>query len=152
MFCSKCGQEQVSESARFCSRCGFQFSATEEGLAKRLIIMAMYLVITVCAIIGWGSVTSGPGYMQVRVFVTIIAAIAFYLLFSSDLARIFNRLFSQNIEQKKQVAPASQETALPPAHSVPVSSLGSRRVNTAEMVQPPSVTERTTILLDKDRH
>jgi hypothetical protein len=152
MFCSKCGQEQASESVRFCSRCGFKLSTIEEGLAKRLIMMAMYLAITICAIIGWGSITAGPGYRQVRVIVTIIAAITFYLLFSGDLTHIFNELFSRNIEQKKQIAPAGQENALPPAHSIAVPSLGSHRVNTAEMVPPPSVTEQTTILLNKNNH
>jgi hypothetical protein len=152
MFCSKCGQEQASESVHFCSRCGFKLNTIEEGLVKRLILMAMYLVITICAIIGWGSITSGPAYMQVRVIITIIAAITFYLLFSGDLTHIFNKLFAQNIERNKQIAPASQETALPPAHCIPVTSLGSHRVNTAEMVQPPSVTEQTTILLDKNKH
>jgi hypothetical protein len=151
MFCSNCGQEQASESVRFCSRCGFKLSTVGEGLAKRLIVMAMYLVITICAIIGWGSITSGPDYMQVRVIITLIAAITFYLLFSGDLMHIFNKVFSRNIEQKKQIAPVRQETALPPAHSIPVSSLGSHRVNTAEMVPPPSVTEQTTILLDKNK-
>jgi hypothetical protein len=152
MFCSKCGQEQASESVHFCSRCGFKLNTIEEGLVKRLILMAMYLVITICAIIGWGSITSGPAYMQLRVIITIIAAITFYLLFSGDLTHIFNKLFAQNIERNKQIAPASQETALPPAHSIPVTSLGSHRVNTAEMVQPPSVTEQKTILLDKNKH
>ena len=152
MFCSKCGQEQASESVHFCSRCGFKLNTIEEGLVKRLILMAMYLVITICAIIGWGSITSGPAYTQVRVIITIIAAITFYSLFSGDLTHIFNKLFAQNIERNKQIAPASQETALPPAHSMPVTSLGSLRVNTAEMVQPPSVTEQTTILLDKNKH
>ena len=152
MFCPKCGQEQASESVHFCSRCGFKLNTVEEGLAKRLIKMAMYLVLTICAIIGWGSITAGPGYMQVRVIITIIAAITFYLLFSGDLTHIFNKLFSQNIEQKKQIASASQESALLPAQSIPVQSLGSHRVNTAEMVQPPSITEQTTILLDKNKH
>jgi hypothetical protein len=152
MFCSKCGQEQASESVHFCSRCGFKVSTIEERLAKRLIRMAMYLVITVFAIIGWGSITSGPGYMSIRVVITIIAAITFYLLFSGDLTHIFNKLFSQHVERNKQIAPAGQQTPLPPAHSIPVPSLGSHRVNTAEIVQPPSVTEQTTILLDKNKH
>ena len=152
MFCSKCGQEQASESVHFCSRCGFKLNTSEAGLAKRLIQMAMYLVITICAIIGWGSITSGPGYMQVRVIITIIAAITFYLLFAGDLTQIFNKWVAQNIRRNKQIAPASQETALPPAHRIAVGSLGSHRVNTAEMLQPPSVTEQTTTLLDKNKH
>lgn len=152
MFCSNCGQEQAYESVHFCSRCGARLSTTEAGLVKRLIMMAMYLVITISAIIGWGSVTAGPGYMNVRVIITIIAAITFYLLFSRDLTDVFNKLFSNKIEEKKSIAVVSQETALPPAVSMPLPSVGSRRVNTAEMVPPPSVTEHTTTLLDKNKH
>src|ERR1041384_1795845 len=144
MFCTKCGQEQTSESVRFCSRCGFKFSSTEERLSKRLIMMAMYLVITICAIIGWGSITAGPGYLQVRVLITLIAATTFYLLF-------FGSLFAKNIQQLSQVAPASETSALRGAHSTARPPLGSHRVDTAEIVQPPSITEQTTILLDKNR-
>ena len=150
MFCPKCGQEQASESMRFCLRCGFKLNTVEETVAKCLIKMAMYLVLTVCGIFGWGSITAGPAYMQMRVIITLIAAVTFYLLFSRDLKYIFYKLFSQNIEQTKQVTHASQESALPPTQT-PVPILGSHRVNTAEMVQPPSVTEQTTTLLDKNR-
>ena len=151
MYCPKCGQEQASESVRFCSRCGLKLSTVEEALAKRLIKMAMYLVLTICAIFGWGSITAGPAFMQVRVIITLIAAITFYLLFSGDLKHIFYKLFSQNIEQIKQITRANQKSSLPPAHSISVPTLGSHRVNTAEMVRPPSVTEQTTMLLDKNK-
>jgi hypothetical protein len=124
----------------------------KDPLAKRLILIALYLVITICALNGWASVTNGPGYMQIRAITTIIAAIAFYLLFSGDLKQIFNLLFGRHTERNKQIAPPAQETASLPTHSIPVPSLESRRVNTAEMVPPPSVTEHTTILLDKPRH
>lgn len=150
MFCPTCGQEQAPASVRFCSRCGFKLSTVEEALAKRLITMAMYLVLTMCAVIGWGSVTAGPAYMQARVIITLVAALTFYLLFSRDLKHVFDKLFPQNLERVKQVTPASRESALPPAQSVPVPTLWSRRVNTAEMIQPPSVTERTTTLLDNN--
>lgn len=151
MFCSKCGQEQASESVHFCSRCGFELKTIEEGPAKRLILMAMYLVITIGAIFGWGSITSGPGYMQVRIFITIVAAITFYLLFARDLMQIFNKLFAQGVERNKQISSGNQETALPPARNTGAQPLGSHRINTAEMVQPPSVTEHTTNLLDKNK-
>ncbi|HKQ53198.1 MAG TPA: zinc ribbon domain-containing protein [Pyrinomonadaceae bacterium] len=42
-------------------------------------------------------------------------------------------------------------SALPPQQSVPASSFAPRRVNTAELVPPPSVTENTTRLLDEDK-
>jgi len=117
MFCSRCGQEQASEFVRFCSRCGFKFGPTEEGLVKSLIKMAMYLVITICALIGWGSITAGPGYMQTRVVITLIAAITFYLLFADDLARIFSKLFSLNVEEEKRIAAARQESIASSKHS-----------------------------------
>ena len=151
MFCPKCGQEQASESMHFCSRCGFKLSNIEEGLARRLTLMAMYLVITICAIIGWGSITAGPGYMQIRVIITLIAALTFYLLFSGDLRHILNRLLSKDTEREKEIAPVRPETALPPAQNVPVPPLASHRANTAEMVRPPSVTEQTSRLLGKNR-
>ena len=149
MFCSKCGQEQVSASARFCSRCGFELNPAEDALAKRLVKMAMFLILMICAIMGWGSFTSGPGYMQVRGIITLIATITFYLLFSRDLKHILGQLFPHHVDPIKQITPASQELALPPAQSIAVPSLGRQRVNTAEMVSPPSITEQTTTLLDK---
>lgn len=34
MFCPRCGQEQVSENTRFCSRCGFLLETVAEVLAN----------------------------------------------------------------------------------------------------------------------
>ena len=150
MFCSKCGEEQASESVRFCSRCGFKLANVEESLTTLLIKIAMFLLLTVCAIFGWGSVTTGPSYMQVRLIITLIAALTFYLLFSRDLKHIFDKLFSHNIEPIKHLT-SNQKSSLPPSQSIPLPTLGARRVNTAEMLPPPSVTEQTTTLLDKNR-
>jgi uncharacterized protein (DUF983 family) len=152
MFCPKCGQGQVSESVRFCSSCGFKLNIEEEPLATRMIKMALFLVLVACAIMGWASVTSGPGYWQVRVIITLISVISFYLLFSRDLKHIFDKLFTQNIELEKQITIAAEKPFLPPAQSMPVSAFVPHRVNTAEMVQPPSVTEQTTTLLDKSEN
>jgi hypothetical protein len=140
MFCPKCGQEQVSESLRFCSGCGFKLNTVEEGLLKRLMGIALYLVLTAAAIFGLGAFTSGPNYMQLRFLITLLAAVTFYLLFSHDLSRVFRRLFSEKIERVKPL----QESRLPAA-------LNPHRVNTAEILQPPSITEHTTTLLDRDK-
>ena len=32
MFCPRCGQEQISDEMRFCSRCGFQLTGVSELL------------------------------------------------------------------------------------------------------------------------
>ena len=141
----------MSASVRFCARCGSELNPRAEGFAKQLVKMAFTLILISCAIMGWGSFTAGPSYLQVRLLITLIAAIAFYLLFSQDLKHIFAKLFSQHVDQLKQITAADQEFALPPAQSSALPSLESRRVNTAEMVPPPSITERTTNLLEKNK-
>ena len=145
MFCSKCGQEQASESVIFCSSCGCKLQSIEEPVAQRLIKMAMFLVLAACAVMGWASFTAGPAYMQVRIIISLVAVIAFYLLFSRDLKHLFDKLFSDNSDL---IGPASKNSVLPSAQGIAVSSLGPRRVNTAEMAPPPSITEHTTSLLD----
>jgi hypothetical protein len=138
MFCPKCGQEQVSESLRFCSRCGSKLDIAAADLLKRLLGMAMYLVLTAAAIFGWGALSAGPAYMQLRFLIMLLAVVAFYLLFAPDLKRLFQIMLSKNFERMKPI----QESPSPPA-------LAPHRVNTSEMLQPPSVTEQTTTLLDR---
>jgi hypothetical protein len=151
MFCPKCGQEQASGSVRYCLRCGFKLNGLEEALSKRLFVIAMYLGLTTCAIFGWGSFTSGPNYMELRVIITVFAATTFYLLFQRDLRRIFDKLFSKSAERIKQVISPAQQSALPSALNLAAPTFGSHPANTGEIVQPPSITEHTTILLDENK-
>jgi hypothetical protein len=147
MFCQNCGEQRASESVHYCPRCGVKLN--DAGLsAKRLFALVLFLVITAFAIFGWSSFTAGPAYMQIRLVVGLIAAIAFYLLFWPDLKRGFMQLLASD-KNWDRMKSAIDRSALPPQRgSVP--ALPSRRVNTAEMVQPPSVTEQTTVLLDKN--
>lgn len=48
-----------------------------------------------------------------------------------------------------QLGAETRGFALPPSHSIPVSDFSARRMDTAEMASPPSVTEGTTKLLDE---
>jgi hypothetical protein len=50
-----------------------------------------------------------------------------------------------------QLGTPTRGSALPPSQSVPASVFSARRMDTAEMVTPPSVTERTTKLLDESQ-
>ncbi len=79
------------------------------------------------------------------------------ILLSGHAAREVTNLFSKDASASpSQVAsrlitrlnPAARHP-LPPAQSASVSGFGSWRVNTAELAQPPSVTERTTNSLNK---
>ena len=163
MFCPKCGQQQISEDVRFCSACGVELD-TRDHVLIRLMAMVMHIALTVLALSGWGP-WSGPMYFQVRVLIVLVSVITFLLLFSKDLKRALSNLLRQEKDQPlqsslpssttssgfNQVGSASIQAALPPGWSVPVNGFGSRAKNTAEMLRrPPSVTERTTELLDKD--
>ncbi len=40
MYCPNCGQQQVSEEMRFCSRCGLALSGLAEWLAGGMLYIA----------------------------------------------------------------------------------------------------------------
>jgi hypothetical protein len=163
MFCPKCGQRQAAEDVRFCYACGAKQRTVEGSITRRIIAMIMYIALTALALSGWGP-WSTPSYMQIRAVIVLISVTTFLLLFSSDLKRLFSELFRQEKDQSgqetsssasaasavDQVRSASRPAALPPVRGVPVNNLGQHGQNTAEMVRPPSITERTTELLDKD--
>jgi hypothetical protein len=88
------------------------------------------------------------------------AAIAFVLLLSGHAVREIKKLFSRDASVLTprdassfvtQVSAATRHQALPHIQSAPVSGQGTWRLNTAELVQPPSITDQTTNLLDKKR-
>jgi hypothetical protein len=168
MYCPKCGQPQSSDEVRFCSRCGVNFDEVADFIAsdsnnrhrrrdsvtKLLSTMAMYIVVAILAITGWGP-WSGPKGTEIRGFAIIVSILTFILLFSRPLRRTIYQLFSHDSEQRDSrelIEPKSADvgaTALPPAQAMPVTDLYQQRVNTAEMVAPHSVTEHTTALLEK---
>jgi hypothetical protein len=70
---------------------------------------------------------------------------------------LYCRIFSEDISRSKsQPAHPSRlgamfgGTALPPASNIGMNSVSGQPVRTAELAQPPSVTEHTTKLLDHD--
>jgi uncharacterized protein YneF (UPF0154 family) len=50
----------------------------------------------------------------------------------------------------EQLGTAARSPELPPARVAPIEDFTAKRVVTAEMIQPPSVTENTTRLLDDE--
>ena len=70
---------------------------------------------------------------------------------------LYSRIFAEETPSagRQQVRPARLGTmyggtALPPAAKPGLSSMGGEQVRTAELAQPPSVTEHTTKLLDHE--
>ena len=99
-------------------------------------------------------------------FLELLVALSAVIFFAGGLMRIlYAVLFEQGAkkattEYVPTAAPApsqlnmgSRVAALPPPQSQPVPHFTTppRRMNTAELVQPPSVTENTTRLLDEEK-
>lgn len=168
MHCPQCGLEQVSGEVRFCRACGFSLSGVKElvlpderaakaektrfqtafnqGLALMLVSLVTAIILTLLQ----------DAHLIPQIYVKIVAA--FFIL--AGLARMFYPyVVGKGLEHKEQEilfdeADAQIETgklpfSLPASHSIPVSDFDPRRADTAEMIQPPSVTENTTKLLDK---
>ena len=179
MFCPQCGQQQVSDVTRYCSRCGFlldgvavvlasggavptthvqpgyrQLSPRSKGIRQgALLMLSTLLLVPLVAIIS----VFFLGSPEVFVPVTAIT------LFVGGLLRIFYALLMEESISQMTMGPVPghqppaarqfdqppRNAALPPPAAN--SSMGWRqRPNTAELYQPPSITENTTRLLDKD--
>ena len=85
------------------------------------------------------------------------AALVAALLLSGHAARELARLFSKDASAPlprassgfdTRVGAAPQRQTLQPSHSAPAQGLGAWRTITAELVQPKSITEHTTDLLE----
>lgn len=162
MFCPKCGQQQSSEQIRFCSRCGFQLSDVRDLLNADSVIttskpesplpILVSLIMFIAALLALAASLAyvGPQSGQMVMFSLIAAAITLVFLLSCRPWRLIRRIFSQDAEQVKQVNSASAEYALPPARTIPAMDFGTQRVKTSEIIQPSSVTEHTTRLLETE--
>lgn len=95
-----------------------------------------------------------------------LVPLAAVICFAGGLMRIlYAAIFEQSARSMSRDVPAyvppgtspaqlnakARVSALPPAQSIPVSDFTPRRANTAELVQPPSVTENTTRLLKEEK-
>lgn len=167
MHCPQCGLQQVSGKVRFCRACGFSLSGVKElvlsdkraakaektrfetafnqGLALMLVSLVAAIILTLLQ----------DTHLIPQIYAKIVAA--FFIL--AGLARMFYPYVVGKSSGRKEQETLFYETddqietgklpfSLPASHSIPVSDFGSRRVDTAEMIQPPSVTEHTTKLLD----
>lgn len=179
MYCPRCSQQQVSHDIRFCSRCGFPLSSVAELLASGGIAAASDAPATDAvlsprqkgvrrgAMIMFGAVALFfPVILLTLIEEDFVALLAFVaLIFIAGLMRsLYARLFQSDAPRKAKglasgqtenyppvpVASAARGTELPPLRSVPVPSFTSYPHDTAEMAQPPSVTESTTRLLEDE--
>jgi hypothetical protein len=180
MFCPQCGQQQVSDVIRFCSRCGFpldgvtavlasggavpsqlvqpasykQLSPRSKGVRQGAVLMlSTFLIVPVMAILT-ATLFQGIGH--------VVVPLAAVVCFVGGILRMLYALLMQDARPPANgdtggyyPAPGAPLFDRPPHHAAlpsPANPAGGwrPRPTTAEIYQPPSVTESTTRLLDKD--
>jgi hypothetical protein len=172
MYCPRCGQQQISDEMRFCSRCGLPMSGLAEWLAGggapagreqetqlslrsprrkgiRRGAKLMFLSGVLFPVFLVLSLINDEGSVMVIPIIIFFVALTMML---------YARLFSEKTppiksHQPSSLGPMSAGAALPPASNISMHGPGNfagQQVRTAELAQPPSVTENTTKLLDKE--
>ena len=176
MQCPQCGQEQISDEMRFCKSCGFSLDGIKELLATEGISQALEIgshkprqsarrkgvrqgvILLFISMVFMPLITLiGKGRGEFLPMVFLMAGL---------MRILYAVIFQEGAPRKKKqdnslpyVAPiptdqlgtATRGSALPTSQSVPASVFSARRTDTAEMVNPPSVTEHTTKLLNESQ-
>ena len=181
MYCPQCGQQQVTNEMRFCSRCGFPLGGVTELLASGGVLRAgggdelreqalsprrrgvkqgvLMLLLGAVIVPILGIINS---YQEQTNLLEMFVAATAIIFFAGGLMRIiYAATFESAVPsdsparvpaaQPSQLNMGGRVSALPPAESTPVPNFTPRRKNTAELVRPPSVTENTTRLLDEEK-
>ena len=168
MFCPRCGQQQASEEMRFCSRCGLPLAGVQQlieagsklvpgeegkgapltkkqkGVRQGRRIMFVGLLMLVVAIM--------LGFIDDDLFALVLPA--FIVLFVGLVRWLYAKLFQKDTPSRVESSPSlyapPRATELPPARGFPAPDFARASGKTAEMAQPPSVTENTTRLLEDE--
>ena len=85
-----------------------------------------------------------PLFVPLTVFLTGLVMLVYARLFGDELLPV------RGASSRRDLDAGGDRPALGASQSIPASLFGRHRANTAEIGQPPSVTENTTTLLDKD--
>ena len=167
MFCPKCGQH-VPEDRRFCSRCGLSISEVLAWLERGggLVPAEESGPGTISARrrgMRFGAKTMFWGGIAFPVFLGLSIAgdspfplfVPLVILLAGLSIVLYSRLFvdatpSQKVKPAPDVSVVAPATlgALPPVSEAGVIGAFRREVRTAEIIQPPSVTDNTTRLLE----
>jgi zinc-ribbon domain len=168
-FCSRCGfplggvTELLANGGVLQSTGGEELreqalSPRRRGIKRGVVMMLVgTVVVPVLGILN--------SYQEKTTMLEVLVAISAIIFFAGGLMRIlYSLLFEASTPNVKLDAPAdipsatpaqldarTRVSALPPAQSIPAPSFASRRMNTAELRQPSSVTENTTRLLDEEQ-
>ena len=170
MYCPNCGQQQVSDEMRFCSRCGLALSGLVEWLAggsvpakreeetqvepsprrKRIRRAAKLMFISgvlfpIFLVISLLFGEGGPMIVPVLLFFVSLVMMVYARLFTEPASPM-----KTHDAQTSALNSMSARGSLPPASNISAPGVGRQQVRTNELAQPPSVTENTTKLLDNE--
>jgi hypothetical protein len=179
MFCPQCGQQQASDAARFCSRCGFQLGAVSGLLATggrggaapgpafeavpapsspkrkgaqlggKLMLSGMFLGPALGLLSELIGTPDELAIVGVIVFLAGLFRLLYALLFEDGPYRQHLQRQPAHVPQP-QFTPPREVSALPPQQSQPARAYAPPRPDTAELGYRPSVTEGTTRLLERE--
>ena len=178
MHCPRCGQQQISEQTKFCSRCGFQLELVAELLnhggilpqladlvqgKPKLFTRKNGVVFSSLWFIFW--VMMVPAFLGMADAGEAAGVSAAFGLFTTIMFIIASLAFLPSSRKKYALPPmeaqasplyaAQQMSALPPQQTPSATDYaapqgGWRTPDTGEFARPGSVTETTTRLLTKD--
>jgi uncharacterized membrane protein YvbJ len=172
MYCPNCGQQQISDEMRFCSRCGLALSGLAEWLASgrlpakpvddaevtavsprrkgmRRAAKIMFFSAVLFPVFLLISLAIDHGELMIIPILTFFVALVLMLyarLFSTTTALLNNQAAQTSALNSTPAARGS----LSPAANNPLPGFGRQQVRTKDLAQPPSVTENTTRLLDNE--
>ena len=176
MHCPSCGQQQVSNDTKFCSRCGMPLGLVSELLVhggflpqlaaldkkkktiftkKNGVVFGVFWFIffTMFCTAFFGILNAPDELIGIfaitGVFGTMMIVLASLIFFRSSKAVA---PFSQQFQDPHGLYGVSQ-TALPPQQSIPVSAYAPRPGTWRDTndLEPTSVTENTTRLLNEEK-
>ena len=178
MFCPRCGQQQVSEEIKFCSRCGFPLGLVSEILAhggflpqlaelykskkwltkKNGVVFSIMWMIFFLLIMGplWGIVDVDE-LAGISAIIGIFGGLMWLITSLVFLKSPSQMPFPQNELPKANINTLHKpnQKHLPPQKSQPAQSYvppaaSWKAPDTGELARPGSVTENTTKLLKKE--
>src|SRR4030095_8739615 len=164
MFCPRCGQ-QCSGDVRFCSRCGLLLNVIADitanqgmplgediaaayrrkqrpkGIRIGTIIMLIAMVLTPL-FLGLSVAADGPAPLlfPLTVFLIGLCFVLYSKAFQEDAPLPY-------VNQRYQMKPPNASLLVSPERHA-IDGMGSPRVKTADMADPPSVTDHTTQFFD----
>lgn len=172
MYCPNCGQQQVSDNTRFCSRCGTSISglaewitsggnlAVREENASKVLTSPRRRGIRRGAKVVLSSLALAPVFfffsLVVGAPIPMLIPLTFFLIGLSVM--LYSRIFGEEIPyiggqqtEASGLGTMFDSSALPPASNNMTNRVGGQQVKTSELIEPPSVTEHTTKLLENDQ-